>query len=361
MNYQGVGILDLSNCIVNRTRIVTAADLDVDGLLTLDLEGSGPLAPILQLDDGLLVNGLKITDGGQDIMGTWLADGISVSFCNVGAGASLGNNKPSIAAAYRFSISTGVDIPLTPALQPARYYGPGSVWAVASLFSPDTYATSDITNDSGVSGAQASDALNTLNTGKANLASPTFTGAPLAPTATPGTNTTQLATTAFVTTADNLKANLASPTFTGAPLAPTATAGTNSTQLATTAYVDRFAPTRTTLTALVVAASPTYTTILTVPTAASTAYTIQIVVDVADDPVSLVRSGRWIFQAAFHRNNTGVAVIDGTPNVTTIGGFGSMAGTAIVSTNDILFQIRFSAGATVNATVESRLLSQTPG
>lgn len=34
--------------------------------------------------------------------------------------------------------------------------------------------------------------------GKANLASPTFTGTPTAPTATVGTNTTQLATTAFV-------------------------------------------------------------------------------------------------------------------------------------------------------------------
>ena len=34
--------------------------------------------------------------------------------------------------------------------------------------------------------------------GKANIASPTFTGTPLAPTATVGTNTTQVATTAFV-------------------------------------------------------------------------------------------------------------------------------------------------------------------
>jgi hypothetical protein len=45
--------------------------------------------------------------------------------------------------------------------------------------------------------------------------SPAFTGTPTAPTATAGTNTTQIATTAFVTTADNLKANIASPTFTG--------------------------------------------------------------------------------------------------------------------------------------------------
>lgn len=73
---------------------------------------------------------------------------------------------------------------------------------------------------------------------KANLASPTFTGVPAAPTATAGTNTTQLATTAFVTTADNLKANLASPALTGNPTAPTQTAGNNSTRLATTAYAD---------------------------------------------------------------------------------------------------------------------------
>lgn len=73
--------------------------------------------------------------------------------------------------------------------------------------------------------------------GAAPLASPTFTGIASAPTAAPGTNTTQLATTAFVRAADDLKANLASPTFTGAPLAPTPAVGTNTTQLATAAMV----------------------------------------------------------------------------------------------------------------------------
>lgn len=71
-----------------------------------------------------------------------------------------------------------------------------------------------------------------------------LTGTPDAPTASPGTNTTQIATTAFVTTADNLKANLASPTFTGTPTLPsgtiatTQTASNNTTAIATTAYVD---------------------------------------------------------------------------------------------------------------------------
>jgi hypothetical protein len=40
--------------------------------------------------------------------------------------------------------------------------------------------------------------LNDTFAAKANLASPTFTGTPAAPTAAAGTNTTQLATTAFV-------------------------------------------------------------------------------------------------------------------------------------------------------------------
>ena len=70
-----------------------------------------------------------------------------------------------------------------------------------------------------------------------SLSSPAFTGTPTAPTAAVGTNTTQLATTAFVVAADALKANIASPTLTGTPSAPTAAVGTNTTQLATTAFV----------------------------------------------------------------------------------------------------------------------------
>ncbi len=68
---------------------------------------------------------------------------------------------------------------------------------------------------------------------KAPLASPTFTGTPSLPTGTTGStqsaadSSTKLATTAFVTTADNLKANLASPTFTGTVTVPNGSASTN--------------------------------------------------------------------------------------------------------------------------------------
>jgi len=65
--------------------------------------------------------------------------------------------------------------------------------------------------------------------GYAKLASPTFTGTPTIPTGTiattqtAGNSTTAVATTAFVTTADNLKANLAGPTFTGTVVLPSTT------------------------------------------------------------------------------------------------------------------------------------------
>ena len=121
----------------------------------------------------------------------------------------------------------------------------------------------------------AKEALQELETAvelKAAVAGPTFTGAPAAPTASAGTNTTQLATTEFVsvaianlingapgaldtlneiaeaiaddanvaanlTTLINARATIASPTFTGTPAAPTAAQSTNTTQVATTAFV----------------------------------------------------------------------------------------------------------------------------
>lgn len=83
-----------------------------------------------------------------------------------------------------------------------------------------------------------------LTLGAAPLASPVFTGVPEAPTATPGTNTTQLSTTGFVeavrvalVAADALKAPLASPALTGIPTSPTPAVATNTTQIATAAMV----------------------------------------------------------------------------------------------------------------------------
>jgi hypothetical protein len=127
--------------------------------------------------------------------------------------------------------------------------------------------TTPVMNGTGAPGVATtwsrSDHVHPSDTSRAPLASPTFTGTPAAPTATAGTNTTQLATTAFVTTAVaggtagvtsfNTRtgavtllladvtgaggAPIASPTFTGTPAAPTPVNGTNTTQVATTQYV----------------------------------------------------------------------------------------------------------------------------
>jgi hypothetical protein len=107
----------------------------------------------------------------------------------------------------------------------------------------------------------------------APLASPVFTGVPIAPTAVAGTNTTQLATTAFVTAAVGGVSGFApinSPTFTGTPAAPTPATADNTTKLATTAYV------QSNLTAYAPLASPAFSGAPTVPTAAPGTNTTQI-------------------------------------------------------------------------------------
>jgi hypothetical protein len=75
------------------------------------------------------------------------------------------------------------------------------------------------------------DAIQTAVNSKADTNNSALTGTPTAPTADAATNTTQIATTAFV------QAQKASPALTGTPTAPTADAATDTTQIATTAFV----------------------------------------------------------------------------------------------------------------------------
>jgi len=71
---------------------------------------------------------------------------------------------------------------------------------VASSSSPAMDGTAAVGTSNNYARA---DHVHPKDTSKANLASPTFTGTPKAPTAAAGTNTTQIATTEFVTTAVN--------------------------------------------------------------------------------------------------------------------------------------------------------------
>ncbi len=75
--------------------------------------------------------------------------------------------------------------------------------SVASGTTPGDYTASEITNvpAGGIAATDVQSALDELDSEKAPKASPTFTGTPAAPTAAGGTNTTQIATTAFVAAA----------------------------------------------------------------------------------------------------------------------------------------------------------------
>lgn len=179
--------------------------------------------------------------------------------------ASAGTNTTQVATTAFVIAELGLPIALTGATAATRDVGgttsgapstgsflkgdvvvdqTGAIWICTTAGSPGTWTS--VTN------------------GLAALASPTFTGTPAAPTATAGTNTTQVATTAFVAASF---APLASPALTGTPTVPTATAGTNTTQAASTAFVaTSFAP----------LASPTLTGTPAAPTASAGTSTTQL-------------------------------------------------------------------------------------
>ena len=123
-----------------------------------------------------------------------------------------------------------------------------------------------------------------VNAGAASAASPTLTGTPLAPTASLGTNTTQIATTAFVQTnaqsivnsAISVLAPIASPLFTGNPRAPTPAAGDNDTTIATTAFVQTTVDTAIAVEAAMTAYQSAIAVTGSTSTATSSTYTITV-------------------------------------------------------------------------------------
>lgn len=84
-------------------------------------------------------------------------------------------------------------------------------------------------------GKTVEEAFADVETSKAGLVSPVFTGAPKAPTAATGSNDTTIATTEFVKKQGYVTSG--SPTFTGTPKAPTPSGDSNDTSIATTAFV----------------------------------------------------------------------------------------------------------------------------
>lgn len=116
---------------------------------------------------------------------------------------------------------------------------------ITSNYATVTYVNNEISEVT-TAFQNADTGIYTVLADKANVDTPTFVGIPRAPTAVTGTNTTQIATTAFVASAISafngtldftpyaLKLNTE---LSGVPTAPTASSSTNTTQIATTAFV----------------------------------------------------------------------------------------------------------------------------
>jgi hypothetical protein len=116
------------------------------------------------------------------------------------------NNTLGFAITVKNSTGTGISVPAGKSMivfntgsnvvETVTALGTGTVLPVAN--GGTGASTASITSFNNITGYTASGATGTTSTNLVFSASPTLTGTPLAPTAAPGTSTTQIATTAFV-------------------------------------------------------------------------------------------------------------------------------------------------------------------
>ncbi len=209
----------------------------------------------------------------------WLQFGFAGS-ADAAQAAAQAINAANNAAASAISAQNAATTSTTKASEAGISANSASSSAVAAQTSANTASSSAAQAVSANNSAQAAaahvDAINAaLSAPLAPLESPALTGMPTAPIAAIGTNTAQIATTAFVNAeiaadrpfestlanikmdgeqsvgslntvargdhvhpTDTSRAPLESPALTGTPTAPTAALGTNTNQLATTAFVN---------------------------------------------------------------------------------------------------------------------------
>jgi hypothetical protein len=314
----------LAQTLTNIDAVTAQIPLTVEPLITVVDVGTTAVRTVEDGQTVVLITGPQGPSGPPGESGTLGADGrngVGISNIAVSAGGNLlvelDNGTTVDAGLVNLALSVGSITQGNPVS--ASITGVGLLTEL-NIVLPNTTALGlgNVTNESKltmftnptftgtVSGVTAAHVGlgSVTNESKATMfASPTFTGVPIAPTATAGTNTTQIATTQYVrtevanlvnsapgaldtldelaaalgddasfattvTTALGLKAPLESPAFTGTvtgitktmiglgnvlnetkataftnpaftgtPTAPTAAGGTNTTQIATTAYV----------------------------------------------------------------------------------------------------------------------------
>ena len=163
---------------------------------------------------------------------TTVSTGTGAVTLNLGTGATTSGNTKTVnigtagVAGSTTNINLGSATSTTTVTASGNFVATGTV-SGSGLAGSLLSSVNPVINGTAAPGTSAipsrQDHVHPTDTSRAPLASPTFTGTPAAPTAAVDTNTTQLATTAFVigqgylksATAASTYAPLASPTFTG--------------------------------------------------------------------------------------------------------------------------------------------------
>lgn len=192
--------------------------------------------------------GTTTNDNLATVLDTAIAGYITVSVTAASQALTYLNGPTSTAAANQ-SVRAGLSLSTTTGANFSVFAPPVSKLYViknTSAYTATIYNSTVIGNTTaagtgvGIPAGQTmtvwSDGTNFMQQNTA-LISPALSGTPTAPTASSGTNTTQVATTAFVASAISPLAPLASPALTGTPTAPTAANTVDNTQIATTAFV----------------------------------------------------------------------------------------------------------------------------
>ena len=238
---------ELSSAVGDITSVVAGTGMTgggTSGDATLNVIGGNGItasADEILLTNGLIADGANITSVGTIGTGEWRGTPINSAYIG---DDQVTEDKLANTLLAEIDANTAKDTNVTTNLGIT-----GDTAARVITSSDGTNVTVPVATTS-VSGVMSAAQVTSLN-GKANIASPTFTGVPAAPTASANTNTTQVATTAYVqteisdliggapgaldtlnelaaaigddasyatgiTTALGLKAPIASPTFTGA-------------------------------------------------------------------------------------------------------------------------------------------------
>jgi hypothetical protein len=200
----------------------------------------------VELTEADVLQALGVTEIGQLVTEQFVADAISAN------NQTLAGIYAPLASPQFTGDPTGPTAPVGTSS--------GQLATTAFVMNAVAAATAGVSAFNGRTGDVTLNSTDIAAADGALLVSPAFGGTPTAPTAAVGTNTTQLATTAFVnatlgsivqsfngrtgaitlTGQDIISAGgapLDSPGLTGVPLTPTAAAGTSTTQIASCAFV----------------------------------------------------------------------------------------------------------------------------